>query len=79
MCPTTEEVPLEPLPDLEAAPDPSAQPERQPEAAPRAPAAAPRALAGARDLLARCVLFPLYPTLLKRDLQLIVKVLGALP
>jgi hypothetical protein len=30
-------------------------------------------------LLARCVLFPLYPTLLKRDLQLIVKVLGALP
>ncbi|OHD26457.1 MAG: hypothetical protein A2064_14380 [Spirochaetes bacterium GWB1_66_5] len=71
--------PLEPLPDLEAAPDPSAQPERQPEAVPMAPAAAPRALAGARDLLARCVLFPLYPTLLKRDLQLIVKVLGALP
>ncbi len=33
----------------------------------------------ARDLLARCVLFPLYPTLLKRDLQLIVKVLSALP
>jgi len=71
--------PLEPLPDLEAAPDPSAQPERRPEAAPKAPAAAPRELAGARDLLARCVLFPLYPTLLKRDLQLIVKVLGALP
>jgi perosamine synthetase len=35
--------------------------------------------AAARDLLARCVLFPLYPTLLKRDLQLIVKVLSALP
>jgi perosamine synthetase len=69
--------PLEPLPDPEVAPDPSA--ERPPEAAPRAPAAAPRAPAGARDLLARCVLFPLYPTLLKRDLQLIVKVLGALP
>ena len=33
----------------------------------------------ARDLLARCVLFPLYPTLLKRDLQLIAKVLSALP
>jgi dTDP-4-amino-4,6-dideoxygalactose transaminase len=38
-----------------------------------------RAPATARDLLARCVLFPLYPTLLKRDLQLIVKVLSALP
>jgi dTDP-4-amino-4,6-dideoxygalactose transaminase len=77
--------PLEPLPDLEA-PDPTAQPERQTEAgpvaqagAPRAPSGAPRAPAGARNLLARCVLFPLYPTLLKRDLQLIVKVLGALP
>jgi perosamine synthetase len=38
-----------------------------------------QAPAAARDLLARCVLFPLYPTLLKRDLQLIVKVLSALP
>jgi dTDP-4-amino-4,6-dideoxygalactose transaminase len=40
---------------------------------------AARAPAAARDLLARCILFPLYPTLLKRDLQLIVKVLSALP
>jgi hypothetical protein len=81
--------PLEPLPDLPELPaegaqePPTAQPERPPEAAPRAPErppeAAPRALAAARDLLARCVLFPLYPTLLKRDLQLIVKVLSALP
>jgi len=53
-------------------PDPSARPDRPGQAAARAPAAA-------RDLLARCVLFPLYPTLLKRDLQLIVKVLSALP
>jgi perosamine synthetase len=76
--------PLEPLPDLPELPaegaqePPAAQPERPPEAAPRALAAA-RAPAAARDLLARCVLFPLYPTLLKRDLQLIVKVLSALP
>jgi perosamine synthetase len=42
------------------------------------PAASPTP-AAARDLVARCVLFPLYPTLLKRDLQLIVKVLSALP
>jgi dTDP-4-amino-4,6-dideoxygalactose transaminase len=60
------------------------------EPAPEAPSAAesgpaglrpepPRAPAAARDLLARCILFPLYPTLLKRDLQLIVKVLSALP
>jgi dTDP-4-amino-4,6-dideoxygalactose transaminase len=47
-------------------------PEPQP-----APSRAP--FAAARDLLARCVLFPLYPTLLKRDVQLIVKVLSALP
>jgi len=46
---------------------------------PQPAAAAVQALAAARDLLARCVLFPLYPTLLKRDLQLIVKVLSALP
>jgi perosamine synthetase len=44
-----------------------------------AAAAAAPALGAARDLLARCVLFPLYPTLLKRDLQLIAKVLSALP
>jgi perosamine synthetase len=44
-----------------------------------ASAAAAPALSAARDLLARCVLFPLYPTLLKRDLQLIAKVLSALP
>jgi dTDP-4-amino-4,6-dideoxygalactose transaminase len=61
-----------------------AEPEGQvPTAAGPGPAAprpeAPRAPAAARDLLARCVLFPLYPTLLKRDLQLIVKVLSALP
>jgi dTDP-4-amino-4,6-dideoxygalactose transaminase len=48
--------------------------ESQPEAA-----AARAPFAAARDLLTRCVLFPLYPTLLKRDLQLIVKVLSALP
>ena len=33
----------------------------------------------AKDLLGRCTLFPLYPTLTKRDVQLIAKVLSALP
>ncbi len=55
--------------------DGGGQPEPQPGSRPEA-AGVP---AAARDLLARCVLFPLYPTLLKRDLQLIVKVLSALP
>jgi dTDP-4-amino-4,6-dideoxygalactose transaminase len=40
-----------------------------------AEAAAPNA----KDLLGRCTLFPLYPTLTKRDVQLIAKVLSALP
>jgi len=33
----------------------------------------------ARDLLGRCTLFPLYPTLMKRDVQLIAKILSSLP
>ncbi len=53
--------------------------EGQPEPQPRPRPQAAGIPAAARDLLARCVLFPLYPTLLKRDLQLIVKVLSALP
>jgi dTDP-4-amino-4,6-dideoxygalactose transaminase len=61
----------------DAAPPAAEAPERP--ARSDAPPAALRAPAAARDLLARCVLFPLYPTLLKRDLQLIVKVLSALP
>jgi dTDP-4-amino-4,6-dideoxygalactose transaminase len=77
------QAPAEPPPDLGAATESSAEPqrpaERPREAGPGTPASAPRGPAGARDLLARCVLFPLYPTLLKRDLQLIVKVLSALP
>lgn len=36
-------------------------------------------LPNAKDLLWRCLLFPLYPTLLKRDVQLIAKVLSTLP
>ncbi len=61
-------------------------PAEQPTAEPAAAGAQPgpgreavRVPGAARDLLARCVLFPLYPTLLKRDLQLILKVLSALP
>jgi perosamine synthetase len=33
----------------------------------------------ARDLAERCLLFPLYPTLAKRDAQLIARVLASLP
>jgi len=32
-----------------------------------------------RDLLWRCLLFPLYPTLMKRDVQLIARILSTLP
>jgi perosamine synthetase len=38
-----------------------------------------RATPHARDLAERCLLFPLYPTLLKRDAQLIARVLASLP
>ncbi len=55
------------------APSPQQPPQPPPQPASRAPYGA------ARDLLARSILFPLYPTLLKRDVQLIVKVLSALP
>jgi perosamine synthetase len=72
-----------PLPEPEGAdPGPEgANPARgqadrtQPTTAPGIQAATP----AARDLLLRCVLFPLYPTLLRRDAQLIAKVLSALP
>jgi dTDP-4-amino-4,6-dideoxygalactose transaminase len=60
-----------PLPPAEAAP--GSRPLPTPGAGAEAPTPA------ARDLLQRCVLFPLYPTLLKRDVQLIAKVLSALP
>jgi perosamine synthetase len=44
------------------------------------PAAAPEFTPPhARDLAARCLLFPLYPALAKRDAQLIARVLASLP
>ena len=41
--------------------------------------AAEVAAPNAKDLLGRCTLFPLYPTLTKRDVQLIAKVLAGCP
>ena len=51
---------------------------------PEAPTGMPEAAAGrgapnARDLAGRCLLFPLYPALAKRDAQLVAKVLATLP
>jgi dTDP-4-amino-4,6-dideoxygalactose transaminase len=45
----------------------------------RAWGAPDRSTPQARDLAERCLLFPLYPTLLKRDAQLIARVLASLP
>jgi dTDP-4-amino-4,6-dideoxygalactose transaminase len=38
-----------------------------------------RQFPNARELLWRCLLFPLYPSLARKDVQLICKVLGTLP
>jgi dTDP-4-amino-4,6-dideoxygalactose transaminase len=61
-----------------AAEEAGSRPE-EPESEARVPAAPGRSSPNARDLAGRCLLFPLYPALGKRDAQLIAKVLASLP
>jgi len=63
---------------VDAAEEAGSRPE-EPEREARVPAAPGRSSPNARDLAGRCLLFPLYPALGKRDAQLIAKVLASLP